>query len=501
MAQDQRRSPGQAAPTAAASGSASDPLVDLARLVGEEYPDAPPSGRRGDEPEFDFGDDFTIYGAAAEDAPYPPEAYAGVPYDGEDGDPDLPRRRRGGMTAALAALAVVVLGVGGVLAYHRLQPGAATGAPPVIRASSEPTKIIPKQASPAKPAGAKLAYDGVTTDTAGSAHVIGGPEEPMERPVTQHAGSDTSAPAPLPNQEIATISKPAAGDGSHQVTTITIHPAEGLKPPTDTLPLATENPTAPGAPPPPVVSITPAEGDHAPPPAKMTAAAKPDAPAPVALPTTPDETGKPVVGTGAAAGMTLMPGNGFGIMQGGGEQTAQTHEAPVAVPQPVPAPARAPEIADAGTPAANAVPLPAARPAGLRLAALAPAEPQHVSEPPTQHADRRPVGAPVRLSPLSLTAAAKASPPAAAHPAAAGGGYMIQLTSRRSQAEAVESFHALQRKYPQLLGSYSAEIQPAKLADRGTFYRVRIGSFPADRASALCKQLKAAGGSCIVQRQ
>lgn len=509
MAHDQRRPPGSVPPTPGRGDT--DPLVDLARLIGDDDR-ASHNGGHGEEPEFDFGNDPAAYGAAAreEDSPYPPEAYAGLPYDGGDGDADLPPRRHGGMVAVAAALAVVVLGVGGVLAYHELRNGeraSAGGAPPVIRASTEPTKIIPEQASPAKPPGAKLAYDGVTTDTTGKAHVVGGPEEPMERPVPQHAPVQAEDAAPSgPTQDIATTSRPAPGDGSRQVTTITIQPAGGLKPPTDMLPLATENPTAPGAASVPVVSITPVEGHS---PAAKATAAKSDAPAPVVLPSTPDQTGKPVVGTGVAAGMTLMPGSGFGIMQDGTGKTdtAQGPAASAPMPQPAPQPGSASDTASAAS--ARPVPLPEARPSGLHLAAVTPTEPQPINRAPVQvnpapaHVDRRPVGAPVRLSPLPLTPTAQqAASVSASHPAAsAGGGYMIQLTSRRTQTEAVDSFHQLQRRYPQLLGSYSAEIQPAALADRGTFYRVRIGQFGAEQATSLCKQLKAAGGSCIVQRQ
>lgn len=98
----------------------------------------------------------------------------------------------------------------------------------------------------------------------------------------------------------------------------------------------------------------------------------------------------------------------------------------------------------------------------------------------------------------------KAPAPAAAKPAptaAAGSGFVVQVTSQRSEADARTAYAALQKKFPQVLGQYSASIQPATVADRGTYYRVRVGPFASSNdASTLCTNLRTVGGDCVVSR-
>jgi cell division septation protein DedD len=97
-------------------------------------------------------------------------------------------------------------------------------------------------------------------------------------------------------------------------------------------------------------------------------------------------------------------------------------------------------------------------------------------------------------APLSLTGA-----PAEAAPAR--GGYAVQVSSQRSEAEALAAFHSLQAKYPQQLGSRQAMVRRADLGSKGVFYRALVGPFAsAEQAASLCSSLKAAGGSCLVAR-
>jgi cell division septation protein DedD len=95
------------------------------------------------------------------------------------------------------------------------------------------------------------------------------------------------------------------------------------------------------------------------------------------------------------------------------------------------------------------------------------------------------------------------STPLATAPAAAAsaGGYAVQVTSQRSEAEAEAAFKALQAKFPTQLGSHQPIIHRADLGDKGTFYRALVGPFAsAEAAAGMCSNLKAAGGSCIVQK-
>lgn len=92
---------------------------------------------------------------------------------------------------------------------------------------------------------------------------------------------------------------------------------------------------------------------------------------------------------------------------------------------------------------------------------------------------------------------ASAAPEAPVH----AGGYAVQVSSQRSEGEAQAAFRTLQAKYPQELGSRHAEFRRADLGPKGVYYRALVGPFAsAEQAATLCRSLKAAGGSCIVQR-
>ncbi|MDB5573984.1 MAG: Sporulation related, partial [Tardiphaga sp.] len=112
---------------------------------------------------------------------------------------------------------------------------------------------------------------------------------------------------------------------------------------------------------------------------------------------------------------------------------------------------------------------------------------------------------PMSLTPQSTgttdTRARVASTTPTQSPPGASGGYVVQVASQRSEADAQASFKALQSKYPSVLGSRSAQIKRADLGDKGTYYRAVVGPFnSSEDASAVCGNLKTAGGQCVVQR-
>lgn len=124
-----------------------------------------------------------------------------------------------------------------------------------------------------------------------------------------------------------------------------------------------------------------------------------------------------------------------------------------------------------------------------------------------------PTPAPARVTPVAPQMAAPVTPRAmpapapqmAARPApdsaAEAGGYVVQVASQRSEADAQASYRMLQTKYPGVLGSRRAMIKRADLGDRGVYYRAQVGPFgSAEEAGEMCTSLKAAGGQCIVQR-
>jgi SPOR domain len=83
----------------------------------------------------------------------------------------------------------------------------------------------------------------------------------------------------------------------------------------------------------------------------------------------------------------------------------------------------------------------------------------------------------------------------------AGGGYTVQVSARRSKADAQASFLTLQSKFPRQLGGRTAIFQRADLGAKGIYYRAMVGPFAsAGAADQFCGSLKAAGGGCVVQR-
>ena len=149
-------------------------------------------------------------------------------------------------------------------------------------------------------------------------------------------------------------------------------------------------------------------------------------------------------------------------------------------------------------------------------AAPAPATRPKAEAPARATAPRAGGNAPLAIVPVAQGAAPAAEPPrshvarteapsapVATAPAAApaAGGYAVQVTSQRSEAEAQTEFKTLQAKFPGQLGNRQPIIHRADLGDKGTFYRALVGPFASsEAAAAMCSKLKAAGGSCIVQK-
>jgi hypothetical protein len=109
--------------------------------------------------------------------------------------------------------------------------------------------------------------------------------------------------------------------------------------------------------------------------------------------------------------------------------------------------------------------------------------------------------APERTQERTHVATRTPAPPPPEATSTAGGGYSVQVSSQRSEAEAEAAFRALQAKYPQELGSRRPIVRRADLGAKGVYYRALVGPFASgEQATELCGKLKAAGGSCIIQR-
>jgi hypothetical protein len=147
---------------------------------------------------------------------------------------------------------------------------------------------------------------------------------------------------------------------------------------------------------------------------------------------------------------------------------------------------------------------PSAKPVPAARTTAAPGAPR--SPPSAANAS---ANAPLSLAPQG---AAQPAPPAepqtrvaATNPVqaapATGGGYLVQVSSQRNETDAQASYRALQGKFPAVLGSRSPVIKRADLGDKGVYYRAMVGPFgTSDEASQFCGSLKSAGGQCVVQR-
>jgi cell division septation protein DedD len=147
------------------------------------------------------------------------------------------------------------------------------------------------------------------------------------------------------------------------------------------------------------------------------------------------------------------------------------------------------------------------QPAAAPRPAAAPAAPKAAT---TTSAARN--GGPISLEPQpsepaaapaarTRTAAAPPAPTRAAPEATetTAGGFVVQLSSQKSEAEAQSSFRSLQAKFPNELGDLQPIIRRADLGSKGVFYRTLVGPFAsAQEASQFCASYKAAGGQCVV---
>jgi len=107
------------------------------------------------------------------------------------------------------------------------------------------------------------------------------------------------------------------------------------------------------------------------------------------------------------------------------------------------------------------------------------------------------VAKPVETAALPPPPAAKTETTPAA---SAAGAYVLQIGAYKSQEDADAAWKTFKSKHP-MAASYSEDVRKADLGDKGTWYRLRMGSF-ADKAAAstVCEKLKSDGGNCLVAK-
>lgn len=466
MADDQNQRPYRSNETlpratpAASAASGSDPLAELARLIGQNDPfaefgranarraAAPPPTVNWSAPPAPLAapaaqpsaPEAPLYGAPdgfryqdeAETAGHPAADTGGFEPDpnhpsnaqlaGEEEDfyDDVPpAKRRMGIMAIAAVFALAVIGTAGAFGYRALfGTSGPSQPPPVIKADIAPSKIVPVTASKAPN---KLITDRVA-DHAQDEKLVSREEQPVEM-----KDKPAAAPPPQAQGSAPPAATPAAlGSGvlssePKKIRTIAIRPDQpGLG---DNQPVGATA-TAP-APPPPQTRMAPAPTAPTAPPAQVVS--------------NPPVAANPEPPSRQSETRAVAPAP---------RTTASSGTAPLSL-----------------SPDASAAP--GAR-APMRTAAVA--------------------------APAPIARAAKPA-------AAASGSYAVQLSSQRSEADAQAAFRSLQAKFPNQLGGRQALIHKVELGDKGTYYRAMVGPFAnANEANELCSGLKAAGGQCIIQR-
>jgi hypothetical protein len=170
-------------------------------------------------------------------------------------------------------------------------------------------------------------------------------------------------------------------------------------------------------------------------------------------------------------------------------------QAPVrVVPTAKPAQPAPPAAADT----ANAEPASAPRQAAPRAQSQpGPASAPHSANAPLSLSpDAAPARAPARPTAAPVARTASVTPAAAS----GGGSYLVQVSSQRSEAEAQSAFASLQAKYPGQLGGKQPVIRKVDIAGKGTYYRAMVSAGDSAEANQMCSGIKAAGGSCLVQK-
>jgi hypothetical protein len=173
------------------------------------------------------------------------------------------------------------------------------------------------------------------------------------------------------------------------------------------------------------------------------------------------------------------------------------------VPVSAPVSANMPTVNAAATKGGQVAPV-AAAPQVAEPVAQAPAQPPASATARAPVPVTRPAEQPVNVVAAVTDQGTVRAPTAAQQPAQVAslgdGGYVIQIASLPSQADAQKSYQNLSSKFGSVIGGRGVDIKAAEVAGKGTFYRVRIPAGSKAEAVALCEKYRGAGGSCLVAR-
>jgi Transglycosylase SLT domain/SPOR domain len=95
--------------------------------------------------------------------------------------------------------------------------------------------------------------------------------------------------------------------------------------------------------------------------------------------------------------------------------------------------------------------------------------------------------------------AAKPAPPPV-QPPAPSAAWAVQLIGERLESTALARYNQLQKKYQPILGGREPLIVRTTLGSAAIWHRIRVAAETREAAETLCSRLRAAGGTCLVQR-
>ncbi len=381
------------------------------------------------------------------------EGAADQAYALEDYEEEAPAgRRRSGLVVVAAVLGLAVLGTAGAFAYRAMFGSSMLPSlPPIIKAEDGPNKIVPNKPK-------SNASDQANANAASGEKLVSREEQPVDVPAPANPAPRVVSTVPIfPDPNSGQAGVPSSAQGAALASVGAAFPPPAAPAP----PAPVQVNTAPASPAP---SIWPPAPNTAPPPAGSAASASPGAMSP-----TPRKVHTVIIRTDQ---MGSAPA----------DASAALAPPPAA---PTPAPVR---TAPARAAVQQARPAPAPRVEANGPLSIVPD--QNGAAP----APARTRTALARPTELNSTERAEAAP-------AAAGGYAVQVTSQRSEAEAQAEFRTLRAKFPTQLGGRQPIIRRADLGAKGVYYRALVGPFASmEQAAGVCTSLKAAGGSCIVQR-
>jgi cell division protein FtsN len=149
---------------------------------------------------------------------------------------------------------------------------------------------------------------------------------------------------------------------------------------------------------------------------------------------------------------------------------------------------------------AQAEPAPAeTKPAPAPVEVKKPAPPPEIRTAPTTSVpDREATAPPAQLGLKTTPAKTRTTAAPAAAASHTSGAYLLQIGAYKSEAEADAAWSIYKSHHAGTLSGYSKDVKQVDLGPKGTWYRLRIGSFASKEASAqLCSKLTAEGGACF----